>query len=92
MRYLILLDEAHERRPLDLDRLAVSVVQCDHEVEKITFPQITRRLLLEVRPAHADPAINQTSHFVRGISYPRSSDQVESSKVSNVALINERGL
>lgn len=61
--YLIFFDEAYERRPFNLDRLAVSIVKGDYEMEKIALPQITRRLLLEMRPAHADPVINQTRLF-----------------------------
>lgn len=62
--YLILLDEAHERRPLNLDRLAMSIVKGDYEMEKIALPQITRRLFLEVRAAHANPEIIlDTQHF-----------------------------
>lgn len=56
--YLILLDEAHERRPLNLDRLTVSIVKGDYEMEKIALPQVTRRLFLEMRPAHANPVID----------------------------------
>lgn len=65
--YLIFLDETHERRPLDLDRLAMSIVKSDYEMEKIAFPQITRRLFLEVRPAHANPVQSDRTHFISSI-------------------------
>jgi len=90
--YLILLDEAHEGRPLDLDRLAVSIVQCDDEVEKIAFPQITRRLLLKVRPAHADPAINRTLHLDRMIVHSARFTRAKVSKVSSRTSVSSRSL
>lgn len=55
--YLIFFDETHERSPLYLDRLSVSIVKSDHEMEEVTFSQITRWLFFEVRPADADPEI-----------------------------------
>lgn len=55
--YLIFFDETHERGPLYLDRLSVSIVKSDHEMEEVTFSQITRWLFLEVSPADADPEI-----------------------------------
>ena len=56
--YLVFLDEAHEGRPLYLDRLAVSIVQSDHEMKEVALPQVARRLLLKVRSAHANPEIH----------------------------------
>lgn len=41
----------------------MSIVKGDYEMEKIALPQITRRLFLEVRPAHANPIIDYMSHF-----------------------------
>lgn len=55
--YLIFFDETHERSPLYLDRLSVSIVKSDHEMEEVTFSQITRWLFFEVCPADADPEI-----------------------------------
>ena len=57
--YLVFLDETHEGRPLYLDRLAVSVVQSDHEMKEVALPQVARRLLLKVRSAHANPEIHK---------------------------------
>lgn len=56
--YLVFLDETHEGRPLYLDRLAVSIVQSDHEMKEVALPQVARRLLLKVRSAHANPEIH----------------------------------
>ena len=53
MQDLIFLYEWYERRSLNLDRLPRAVVEGDHEVEEIRFPEIWRRLLLEVGPADA---------------------------------------
>lgn len=57
LSYLIFFDETHERSPLYLDRLSVSIVKSDHEMEEVTFSQITRWLFFEVCPADADPEI-----------------------------------
>lgn len=55
MTYLIFFDETNEGGALDFNRLPGSVVQGDDEMEEIRFAQVARRLLLEVRPANAQP-------------------------------------
>ena len=49
--HVVLLYEADEGRPLDLDGLAAAVVEGDDEVEEVGLAEVARRLLLEVRPA-----------------------------------------
>lgn len=53
--YLIFLDESHERRSFDLDRLIVSIVKGYYEMKEITLSQVARWLFLEMRLCDADP-------------------------------------
>lgn len=55
--YFLLLHEAHEGGALDLHGLPLPVVQSQHEVEEVGFPQVGRRLLLEMSPGQAYPAV-----------------------------------
>lgn len=55
--YFFLLHEPHKGCPLDLHRLALSVVEGQDEVEEVGFPQIGRRLLLKVSPGQTHPAV-----------------------------------
>lgn len=54
--FLLLLHEAHEGGALDLHGLPLPVVQSQDEVEKVGFPQVGRRLLLEVSPGQTHSA------------------------------------
>lgn len=54
--HLLLLHEAHEGGALDLHGLPLPVVQSQDEVEKVGFPQVGRRLLLEVSPGQTHSA------------------------------------
>lgn len=54
--YLILLNEADESSPLDLDRLSGPVVQRYDEVKEVALAQVAGRLLLEVGPAYTHAA------------------------------------
>lgn len=47
----LVLDEADEVGRVDVDRLALAVVQHDDEVEEVALAQVRRRLLLEMRAA-----------------------------------------
>lgn len=47
---LFFLHKAHERGPLDLHGLPLSVIQRQHEVEEVGFAQVGRRLLLKMSP------------------------------------------
>lgn len=49
--HLILLDETHEHRSLDFNRLTRAIVEGDNEVEEVAFPQIARWLLFEMSSA-----------------------------------------
>lgn len=48
--YFLFLHKVHKSGPFDLHRLPLPVVERQHEVEEIGFPEVGRRLLLEVRP------------------------------------------
>lgn len=48
LSYLLFLHKVHIGGAFDLHRLALPVVQRQHEVEEVGLPQIGRRLLLEV--------------------------------------------
>lgn len=61
--YRILLDETDKRRPLDFNGRSIAIVQSDYKVEKITFPQITRRLLLEMRSSQARPGTKEARYY-----------------------------
>jgi len=54
--YFVLLHKVHKGCPLDLHRLALSVVQRQHEVEEVGLPEVGGRLLLVVRPGQAHTA------------------------------------
>ena len=56
--YLVFFDETHERSPLYLDRLAVSIVKSDHKMEEVTFSQIAWWLFLEVSSTNTNPEIH----------------------------------
>lgn len=56
--YLVFFDETHERSPLYLDRLAVSIVKSDHKMEEVTFSQIAWWLFLEVSSTDTNPEIH----------------------------------
>lgn len=57
--YLILFDESDERGAFDFDRLLRPVVQGDHEMKEIRFPQVAGRLLFKMCPSHADAVKNK---------------------------------
>lgn len=48
LSYLLFLHKVHIGGAFDLHRLALPVIQRQHEVEEVGLPQIGRRLLLEV--------------------------------------------
>lgn len=52
--YLRLVEEPYEGSPLDFDGLSNFVVEADHEVEEVGFPEIGRRLLRKVDPPDSD--------------------------------------
>ena len=52
LTYSILFDKVYKRRPFDLYRLTLSVVQSQYKVEKVTLPQVTGWLLLKVSASH----------------------------------------
>jgi hypothetical protein len=53
----VLFDESDESCPLNLYRLICLVVQSNHKVEKVTFPQIRRRMLLECSSRQPDAVV-----------------------------------
>ena len=53
VNFLLLLDEGYKSRPLHLHGLPGPVVEGDHEVEKVWFSQVCRRLLFKVCPAYS---------------------------------------
>lgn len=52
--YLILFNEAHEGGALDLDHVAILVVERDYEMKKVALPQVRRRLLVELGATDAN--------------------------------------
>lgn len=61
---LVFLYESDEGCSLDFDWLSGSVVKSNYEMEEVWFSQVTRRLLLEVRPADAQTAIEPTERKI----------------------------
>ena len=54
--HLVLLHKVHIGGPLHLHRLALPVVQRQHEVEEVGLPEVGGRLLLVVCPGQGHPA------------------------------------
>jgi len=52
--YLVFFDEIYESCPFDLDGLTLAVIQRQNEVKEVAFAKVARRLLLIVRPSHAE--------------------------------------
>ncbi len=65
---LVFLHEVDVGRALDLDRLAVLVVQRQHEVEEVGLAQVARRLLFKVRTAQPNTANIEKDIFRENIT------------------------
>ena len=61
--YLVFFDEIYESCPFDLDGLTLAVIQRQNEVKEVAFAKVARRLLLIVRPSHAETK-NTESHIL----------------------------
>lgn len=54
--YLVFFYEPNEGGPFNLDRLSGPVVEGDDKMEEVRFPEIARRLFLEMRSSNTDTA------------------------------------
>lgn len=53
---LLLLNKVNKGCPLHLHGLPLTIIEGQHEVEKVALPEVARRLLLKMRPTQANAA------------------------------------
>lgn len=63
--YFVVLHKVHEGGALYLHRLALPVVEGQHKVKEIGFPQVGRRLLLKMGPRQGDATVQEETQEQR---------------------------